>query len=288
MNFFDECLDREDETQALLNRIYDSYVTQIEFIYASTAVGKSTFTNKVMSLVDTNKFMPICIRTVPENVGNAYAEWEIFNMLFQEINELSMLPHNNITTFNKYLIQDTVLNTIIAKKYVKESIKNPVAIFKNIMQMNLEFLWKTDNYEKIVEDENIQWQYIRKNYLEYIFSTKKILLIIDNIQNIDRASLKNILDILYNTKVQEHYVLFEYTLTSKTSEEQLQVLCNYIKHYNIPTRALPLAQIPREYIIDVVTQALQIIPNSYTFSTEILKYYDRQTTGNLLQIIAHA
>ena len=222
MNFFDECLDREDETQALLNRIYDSYVTQIEFIYASTAVGKSTFTNKVMSLVDTNKFMPICIRTVPENVGNAYAEWEIFNMLFQEINELSMLPHNNITTFNKYLIQDTVLNTIIAKKYVKESIKNPVAIFKNIMQMNLEFLWKTDNYEKIVEDENIQWQYIRKNYLEYIFSTKKILLIIDNIQNIDRASLKNILDILYNTKVQEHYVLFEYTLTSKTSEEQLQ------------------------------------------------------------------
>lgn len=284
----DECLDRDIESEEILRRIYDADSTIVQFLYATTAVGKSTLTNKIVSLIDTDEIKPICIRTFPENSGNKYNEWEVFNQLFDEIDKESKEINNCFIDYNSYISHDEIMNSYITKQYIEDCIDKPKSILKHTIKMSFGRIGKLGPYENIQYDSGLRGMHIRKNYLKYIFSTQRILLIIDNIQNIDHSSLKSIIDIAYSARYKKHFLLFEYTLTKNTTEKQLIDLQNYIRRNDLRTEKLKLKQIPKEYIIDVVSRALNIIPSSYEYSNKILDFYDKHPNGNLIQIIAHA
>nr|WP_288860896.1 hypothetical protein [uncultured Faecalicatena sp.] len=284
----DTCLDRDNESNEILERIYNADSTIVQFLYATTAVGKSTLTDKIISLIDTNEIVPICIRTVPENNGNKYNEWEVFNQLFDEINAESKEINNSFINYETYISHDEIMNDYITKQYIEDCINKPKSILKHTIKMSIGKIGKLGPYEMIQYDSGLRGMHVKKNYLKNVFSTQRILLVIDNIQNIDNSSLKSILDVIYATRYKKHFLLFEYTITKNITEEQLIDLQNYIRRNDLKTERLELKQIPKEYIIDVVSHALNIIPSSYEYSNKILDFYDKHPNGNILQIIAHA
>ena len=145
----DTCLDRDNESNEILERIYNADSTIVQFLYATTAVGKSTLTDKIISLIDTNEIVPICIRTVPENNGNKYNEWEVFNQLFDEINAESKEINNSFINYETYISHDEIMNDYITKQYIEDCINKPKSILKHTIKMSIGKIGKLGPYDTI-------------------------------------------------------------------------------------------------------------------------------------------
>lgn len=284
----EKLVDRDRETSLIIDDIIENKQTIIRMIYAPTAIGKSSFTNKVLNNIQKNNILQICVRTFPENISSQHADWEYFEFLFEKVINLS-INNKTIKSFEKYIQNDPIINqenkSSIYKNIKKFSLKS---IIESIINGYLKRPLSIDEYGSysIISDNSLKSKMIKKNYLKNIFNNNRVCLIIDNIQNIDKQSLKMIMDIVSETKNNNHYIIFEYTLTQKNNKEKMYDLILFFKNFGISCKELNLKKLPIEYIVDFVDKNVENKPTAYEFNKRLLEYYDKLPDGNLLQVLS--
>lgn len=286
------CVDREEERGKILNQISKLEKSFIHFIYAPTAIGKSTLTQKlIVDSLKENVIQSICIRTAPQNYGDKYNEWEILELIFESIDSLA-ISTKKIASFSEYLYDDKTINDDILDGLIVDTIDlafNPKKGLSNIIKNIFENLFQIGKkrVSKIIWDDSLRSRMIKKSYIKYVLSKYRILLIVDNFQNIDASSFKHLIDIIQDTKKSKNYYIFEYTITENANTENLFRSIDFIKACGLSVDAMLLKKIPNNYIVDVVNHNCPNKPTSFEFNIKLLKFYEEVSKGNLKQTMEY-
>lgn len=286
------CIDREYERKEILKQILKAEKAMVHFIYAPTAIGKSTLTQKLTLEAARKNFMvPICVRTAPQNDSNKYNEWEVFELIFETIDSFAK-TNKTIVSFSEYTHNDSTLKDQSLDGLILGSVDlviKPREGLGNIIKNRLENLFHigSQRASNIKLDYSPRSRMIRKSYIKYIFNNYRILLVVDNFQNIDYSSFKHIIDIIRVTRNRKNYYIFEYTITENSKTDDLFRSINFIKNCGLPVGTTLLKKIPNEYIVDVVNHNCPNKPTSFEFNIELIKFYDEISKGNLKQVIEY-
>jgi hypothetical protein len=81
-----------------------------------------------------------------------------------------------------------------------------------------------------------------------------------------------------------HYFLFEYTLSEKHNEKDVELLAHKIKETGVSVKISVLEQIPAKYAVDLVNNHFVNIPNDIDFSINVMNKY-KEFDGNLRELL---
>ena len=98
---------------------------------------------------------------------------------------------------------------------------------------------------------------IKARYIQYIFTNINMILVIDNLQNFDNISWGFFLNWLNMTKNNNHYIILEYTLSSKHTFENMFQLMEQIRETGTQVVYSELEELSPEHVIDVVEHHFQ-------------------------------
>lgn len=113
-----------------------------------------------------------------------------------------------------------------------------------------------------------------KQYIEYVFKTRKIILAIENVQNMDNYSARIILDILQSTT--NAYFYFEYTTECKYNHS-ISDLCNYFQVKLINVSDYVLKKLDKREIVQTLKNREEVIIG-------ILNSTYEKSDGNLFKL----
>lgn len=282
-------VDRDLEYDKITSQISGAQTASIHIVYAATAIGKTYLSLKLLEEYQEAGLIKLRIPTPPENEGSQHQEWKVLDALFDKIDKQSAAPSNGILSFKEYLRQDEVVSGKALEGLL--NVTAAATLKKGLLHGLLSRMLSVNEYDPntFVLDDSLQSQMIRKAYLKYVFSCYRFLVIIDNLQNIDNSSLESLLDILQATGEKRHFLLFEYTLTEKTTEESLGRMIDFICTYGegLAVDHTPLPPMPRKYVVDVVNHAKVDKPLSFNFNMDLLRFYDESARGNLKQVVEY-
>lgn len=252
----EQLLDREIEINDILE-IINKPVDNNKIIYLTgiSGVGKTGFVKKLaQNSLLTNTILPVKIsKSSVETIENL----QYFNALYKTI-------------------------TNHAKKKVFDSIPSP----NQRNSRNIRSLWRIlvsiiksklglADVESLSEPPEDTSVVRKKDYLIYILKKSKIIIDIENIQNIDTQSLELLKDIIYEAK--NKTFIFEYTLTNndcthfENQYKEFREICSDISCYKIEKMDFLIAK--------------NLAPENIHLDISVLHSLYEKSNGNLMEII---
>lgn len=284
-------IDRDDEVDEIINDISFSSHNRVRIVYAKTAIGKSSLVSKVLSQESISDYEIIRIKTYPQNTNRNVNDWLYLDLIFEAISKYFDKSEYNYLKFEYYIantknraLRKEMLENI-SDQIVKSNSKHKIlSIFtyyfiKRILKIG-EF-----NFYKIVQDNTMFSRMIKTHYINYVLSNIKILLSIDNIQNIDNISLKYFVDWLNDTNSMGHYFILEYTVSDDHPLSELNELSDLFKESGATVIKSELDKIPSEYVVDIINKHFPDKPNNINFNIDVLKYYRSTANGNIRELL---
>ena len=284
-----QIVDRDKYIDHILSIFNESSKSNIVIIMAESAIGKSALVDKLLD----NKLLKqetIRVRTLPLNQSQKNEEWEFLNSIFSAIKEKY---HSTAYSFSEYIYSlknktanKDMLNYVISTLYSKDISKNSLFIH-SFSFLSLLWFFKLGNFDvqNIVDDNSIDANRIKAQYIKTILKKKNILLSIDNIQNIDKNSLRELLNIINETKGNNPQFLFEYTLTQNNNKDNCNKLGESFQTTAVKTNIILLEKLEAKYIVDVLSKHM-LVPNSnWDFNISIQKQYIKNNNGNIREMI---
>lgn len=116
-----------------------------------------------------------------------------------------------------------------------------------------------------------------------IMQKRPLLLAIDNIQNIDKYSLKCLREWFSSCQNGNHYFLFEYTINDVGDKMGLNNLVDTLSPYVYITKS-ELEATNSQYIIDIINLRIGQIPEDISFNINVLNHYTEISDGNIKEI----
>lgn len=280
----DNFVDRDIEKDEIIKEIYDDNSSKIHIIYSKTAIGKSALTTKILNNIQ--KFSCIRVSTSPENNSSNSTEWLYIDLIFKKIYEY--FKKSDDLNFETYCRKDELINKqineILLNKFLEREGKSrflsPLIyyIISRCLKIN-EF-----NIDNILSENTEISRRIKIKYIQYILSNQKIVLCIDNIQNIDKSSLKYLIDWVNETKKMCHYFLFEYTISDNHKTKNILLLAEQFSNTGVLVKYSELNRLPSEYAVDVVNQHFENKPDDFDFNIKVLNYF-RNSDGNIRELL---
>lgn len=284
-------VDRDEDADLILEDIQNNSQNRIHILYSKTAIGKSSLVTKVLDKYDGLKYHVIRIKTIPNNNADDSA-WEFLEEIFKGISEyfekLDTDPLYELK-FTEYIRLGNDLQNQKSKleknsDYFFAS-DNKKGFIKRGLHILFKYVFSIDEFdpEKIIYSENLESRRIKSNYIKMVMGKCPLLLAIDNLQNIDRYSLKCIREWFSSCPDGNHYFLFEYTLNEAGEKYGLNSLIDTLSPYvNITSSELPATD--SRYIIDIINRRIGEIPEDLEFSINILNHYSKVSNGNIKEI----
>lgn len=283
-------VDRDMEYDKITEQIAGAQFSCVHIVYAGTAIGKTSLSLKLLDEYQEPELIKLRLPTPPENEGSRHQEWKVLDELFSKIDKQSAVPSSGILSFKDYLQQDEVVSGKALAGFLNTAATTTLkrGLFYSLVSKIL----SVNEYDPntFVLDDSLQSQMIRKAYLKYVFSKGRFLIVIDNLQNIDNSSLECLLEILQATNAKRHFLLFEYTLTEKTTPEALNRMVDFVRAIGegLEVDCTPLPPMPSNYVVDVVNHAQVKKPLTFNFNIDLLRFYDESAKGNLKQVVEYA
>ncbi len=283
-------VDREEETNTILNDIYDNVNSKIGIIAASTAIGKSAVVQKILSSYSGNK-MIVRIKTMPQNIGSNPNEWEYFEAIFRAIMNASKIQDQHNLTFEYFINNDKskITNKELISALIEDLAKEQSKISYLLILLShlLKRAFHLGIYDsnKISNSNSLSARRIKSHYIDYIFEKLNLIINIDNIQNIDYTSMNHLIKWIGNYAAKGHYYLFEYTLSEQYTQSSLQQFQNYLSTSEVPSDIFFLEKMSSEYIIDIVSKHTDVPIENRLFSVKLLEYYKNDGSGNIRKAI---
>ena len=160
-------------------------------------------------------------------------------------------------------------------------------VIKNVCYVALKKLFKLNEYstELFKHDTSVKAVLVRINYIGYVLKKRKILLIIDNFQNIDDQSLNCFRDWLNDTD-SATYFIFEFTHNSNSDKFDKQR--DFFTGLGAKVIKTELAPIDKTYIIDVVHRNVKNLSDDIAFNINVVNHYEEVSLGNLRELIDYS
>lgn len=291
----DEIVDREVESDEIVELITQNWNKKtVHYILAKTAIGKTSLITKVIEKYDKNDCDIIRIKTKPCNNDSGDFAWyylrEIFDGIaeyfekLQEENGYALTFENFLNEHNDISVTRTRLASGLETLFGSDSKKS---FFKNTCFLILKMFFKLNEFsaEYFKQDISVDTVLVKINYISYILKKRKVLLIIDNLQNIDSQSLecfKNwINDIDSNT-----YFILEYTCTQNMDKFKKQR--DYFSKLGTKVIETKLEPIDKTYIIDIVHRNVKNLSDDMAFNINVMNHYEEVSLGNLRELIDYS
>ena len=228
----EELVDRTEEFDTLLPEILQTIKSNGTIICASTGVGKTALSNKIIKHLDDTYKLVINIKTDPENSSTNYKEGKFLANIFAKTVEITNAsPGKKKYTFSYFIAhsKNKNLKKAIRERFFEDifSADTNIKTCKIIVYYMFKRLLKLGefNSNSLINEDRSSNIRIMNYYLQYLFSNLKIFLKLDNLQNIDETSLSYILGWMNEYKNNGHYFLYEYTLDKKnTFQNAIQLI----------------------------------------------------------------
>lgn len=288
----EELVDRTEEYKELLQEILHTNKSNGTIICASTGVGKTALSSKIMKNLGDTYNLIINIKTDPENSSTNYKEGKFLaNIFTKAVETTNALPDKKKDTFSYFIAHSKNINL---KKVKRERLLEDIIsadtkimvckifayyIFKHIFKLG------ELNSDTLINEDRSSSIRIMNYYLQYLFSNHKIFMKLDNIQNVDETSLSYILAWMNEYKNMGHYFLYEYTLDDNNSIQRAMQFTEKFTDTGVPIELRKL-----EFLED--TDAFDALKNatpdkSYSEADEIAikYYYNNIGCGNIRKLI---
>lgn len=286
------CVDRDFETNEIIQDIVNTDKSTIRLIYSKTAIGKSSLTKKISCDKRIKNWNKIIVRTYPKNNIECSSEWTFLSNMFFSVSK--QFQNSNKFSFDYYVnnlldkyLKKLVLDEIIDKIYENNSKHKFFSVFSFYVSKRL-FKLGTFDSKRIAEENSTLSFNIKKNYIKYILNKQKILCIIDNVQNFDDSSLKIFIDLINETKNLNNYFILEYTVTDENNEHEMFSFGNYISNTGVKIKLSKLNVLPSEYTVDVINNHIENKPNNINFNVDLISYFNKEADGNIRKLIDFA
>ena len=290
-----ECIiDREDDIEQIKNILTNAKKTQVHIVYAKTGFGKSSFTTKLTQENTFSNWDIIRIKHNPKNSDSNVPEWSFFNLIFDTLMNYFKTTNRSNLYFENYITNGE--NKLLESLFLNESIDNLSSVDggKNLLPRLLGLSSKrtlgigTFNPYIIINNNSPINQSIKSDYISYLFENTRILLIIENIQNIDDVSYKYLLDWINETKDKKHGFIFEFTISNSHKIQEMHSLQQSISKTAAEVYECELEKMSKEYIADIVDCQIDEHPSDIHFTIQVQEHYENYSDGNLQDLIDFA
>lgn len=283
-----QIVDRDDYVNQIKAILQDKNTSNILVIVAQTATGKSSLVTKTLNNKDIVQTI-IRIRTLPLNSSEKTDEWDFFKNIFNAVkekffkdNELSFESY--INSFKNMPNNKAILTYIIDNIFNNMSNMHPVM---PIIYLSANWYLKLGRFDinYLIDDNSIQSRRIKYQYVKYVLTHKSILIAVDNIQNIDKQSLHDIINLINETKDYGFKFIFEFTISEEQPLDYCQLLCDNFSATSVKTELVNLKSLDKKYIVDAVSRHLKSITTDWNFSIKLQEEYEKRNSGNIREML---
>lgn len=290
-------VDREQEIRQILSEIKQTSTSLVKMIYAGTAIGKSSLVSKLFMSQQMEPFIKIVVHTPPENTNPNTNESLFLNYIFNSFFEYFDKPH--ITTsaelqklsFESYILnnKDKIVQREILDAVVNSLQKttNKFHLISCVIFFSIKRLWKIGEFNvyNLLNEDTLLTRRLKSRYIEFVLSSARVALDVDNFQNIDYASLQNVINWLNNHKKNRHLFIFEYTTSENDNDTKLLSLASQLEQSGMKAHLQPISKMPENYVVDIISKKLPNLPTNFSFNVDLLNYYNSDASGNLRKLI---
>lgn len=289
-------VDRDREIEQIISKVERATSSVVEIIYAKTAIGKSSLVSKLFMHPKMDPFIKIVVHTPPQNENQSTNVSSFLNYIFDAFFEYFDKPHISNSKTKNLSFEAYILNN--KDKFVRKNILNA---FVDNMQRNsgkfriisslffflLKRLCKLGEFNPnslVIEDTPYTRQ-LKNRYIEFVLSSARIALDIDNFQNIDDSSLRNIINWLNDYKQNRHFFVFEYTTPESGDNSNMISLSDRLGQSGVKVSLQSVEKMPENYIVDIISKKIEDLPSDLAFNVKLLDYYKQDASGNLRKLI---
>lgn len=268
-------IDREDEIDSMEREMLEANKLKINILFAPTAIGKSSITQKFYSVKCQEKTC-ILVRTPPINNGVA-PSWKYLDYIFKESRDiLSKTPYSFDNFMENYLI-NTQSHVIDALGEASNKIDLGFKMLGHKLNETI------NGYDSFIEDKKKAFIY-EQAYIHFIFSKLSLILIVDNLQNIDEETLSFLRRLFVLNKLRKHFIIFEYTQKDQNDNLVLN-FASYLADGDIDVKCLPVKKTNETFIIDIVDKSIYQKPKAPEFNKDLINFYLSTNTGNIREVL---
>lgn len=287
-----DVVDRETETKDIVDLVKADQGTQVVIIAASTAIGKSALQRKVTAEIRELSLgiTPVVVKTIPSNEKTIFSDWMYIDGIFDKTNET--FPYGPLS-FEYYYLHTPGLhrrqrNSNLIERFSESNKRRK--FWKYLVGQVVKRATLVGEYdlERICSEDSVTGHHVRSQYIKYVLSNRRIFLSIDNLQNIDGNSLRELANCLNETKAQNHVILLEYTLSPEKSLDDARKYKDYLASTGVLVELVKLDTLPPEYIVDAVQKNCYGLSNGIGLTIGIQEYYKNQAHGNIWQTVDFA
>lgn len=290
-----ECIiDREDDVKLIINHLDDAIKTQVHIVFANTGYGKSFFTAKLAQDNQFTNWDIIRIIPIPKNIDTNVPEGTYLDLTFEsmmkhfkEMGHKEFYFESYLTNGQNKLLEKMALDEMINELSSAETITKTLPKLINI-ESKRRLKTGVFNPYMIINDDSPISRSIKADYIRFLFEKARILLIVENIQNIDDISLKFFLDWINDTKDKRHGFIFEYTISEMHGINEMRLFQNTISKTSAEVFECELEKMPVEYIADIIDSQLDEHPSDIHFTIEAQQHYEEVSNGNLWDLMDFA
>lgn len=287
-------VDREKDIAQIVDLFQYAESTQVHIVYAETGYGKSSFSAKLAKNRLFSDWNVINVKTMPQNVNYDVSEGEYLELIFTALMKFFKAQGHSSLSFENYLISNK--NRIMKEMFLDQSI-NQIVSANSVKDfiikwsgIGLKKVLKTGDFSmySIINNISPVARCIKSDYIHYLFKKCHILMVIDNIQNIDKTSLKYLIEWINETKDKKQGFVLEYTISDGYSPDSVKNLQREISIAGVDTYLCRLEKMPEEYIADLLETQLNVHSPDIHFVINAKIHYKNYSEGNLWDLIDYA
>lgn len=291
----DVIVDREVESDEIVKIIGQNWDKKtVHYIWSETAIGKTSLITKVIEKYDNSDCDIIRIKTKPCNDDNGDTAWYYLQELFDGItkyfekledeNGYALTFDNFLNEYNDDSVNRSRLASGLETLFGSDSKKG---VFKNVCYVALKKILKLNEYstDQFRHDTSVESVLVRINYIGYVLKKRKVLLIIDNFQNIDSQSLGCFRDWINDADFNPYFIL-EFTHNSNSDKFDKQR--DFFAELGVKVIRTELEPIDKTYIIDIVHRNVKNLSDDVAFNVNVVNHYEEVSLGNLRELIDYS
>lgn len=290
----EEIIDRDNEVERVKELLLGADKSQVHIVFANSGYGKTSFTIKLTQEFSYTDWDAVRVETTPINENSNTPEGEYLDSIFDTLRKyfekkghLDLLFDNYLSSGNNKMINKLALDNVIDTISSANSLRK---VPRHILAIQAKKWLKTGVYNpyEVIYCDTPAARSVKAEYVRFLFERARILLILENAQNIDNMSYKFLLDWIRDTKDNKHGFLLEYTVSGKKSERSLNNFRQLISRLGVPVFDLELEKISSDYIAEIIDTQLVDKPSDIHFTIKVQQHYNECSEGNLWELLDFA
>ncbi len=238
--------------------------SRVILIHSSTGIGKSSLVDKVMFEMIPKYNLKHRVK-IKQNESEE-CDYGFFIKKIVKLLDINSLNSDSLfVRFNEF-IQGKMITELFGEAVVKK-ILSPVGFDDYLNQRK-----NTDQRIQEWLGNELDFLLLGKEYIKYVLKKRKIVLAIENIQNIDDYSMSTLLEIVEATN--NFYLFFEYTTGGKFKFSISEIHSAFSPVSKLCTYSL--SKLEKEVIIENISDDKEFVMG-------VLKSYDK-SDGNLFKL----